>query len=181
MLFAQPTCGSIFTLTTSMNMLQWRLKTELHRPTSRINRLIIGKQTIMKLSTIVSIALATIVIVKKHYRSALLSTVGYVKQERLLRCWSLYFFPLCYYYIHWGQPQEFNTSSANEVLNKQLTTGLINASATSAGRAEMPKQKKTKEKIVQKSFHNYISGQKSKANKAGHSSPSYYLNCYIYL
>ena len=35
------------------------------RPTSRINILIIGKQTIMKLSTIVSIALATIVIVKK--------------------------------------------------------------------------------------------------------------------
>ena len=71
MLFVQPTCGSIFRLTTSMNMLEWRVKTELHRPTSRINRLIIGKQTIVKLSTIVSIASATIVIVKKHYRSAL--------------------------------------------------------------------------------------------------------------
>ena len=48
-------------LTTSMNMLQWRIKTELYY---RINRFIIGKQTIVKQSTIVNIALATIVIVK---------------------------------------------------------------------------------------------------------------------
>ena len=55
-----------------VNMLQWRLKAELHRPTSRINRFIIGKQAIVKLSTIVSIASATIVIVnKEYYRSAL--------------------------------------------------------------------------------------------------------------
>ena len=46
-----------------MNMLQWRLKTELHRPNSRINRFIVGKLTIVKLSTIM--------IVKKHYCSAL--------------------------------------------------------------------------------------------------------------
>ena len=61
--FAQPTCGSIFRLTSTVNMLQWRLKTKLHRPTSRINRFIIGKLTIMKLSAIVSIASATIMIV----------------------------------------------------------------------------------------------------------------------
>ena len=42
----------------------------------RINRFIIGKQTIVKLSTIVSIASATIVIVKKkHYRSALITII----------------------------------------------------------------------------------------------------------
>ena len=65
MLFVQTTCGSIFRLTASVNMLQWSLKNELHRPTSRINRFNIGKQTIVKLSTIVSIASTTIVIVKK--------------------------------------------------------------------------------------------------------------------
>ena len=75
MLLVQPTCDLIFRLTTTMNMLQWRLKTELHRPTSRINRFI-TEQTIMKLSTIVNIASATIVIVKKHYCSALAMTLA---------------------------------------------------------------------------------------------------------
>ena len=65
LLVVQPTCGSIFRLTTTVNMLQWRLKTELHRPTSRIYRFIIGKQTIVKLSTLMSMASATIMIVKK--------------------------------------------------------------------------------------------------------------------
>ena len=71
MLFVQPSCDLIFRLTTSMNMLQWRLKTELHMQTSRINRFIIEKQTIVKPLTIVNIASATIVIVKK---ALLLST-----------------------------------------------------------------------------------------------------------
>ena len=51
-LFAQPTCGSIFRLTTTVNMLQWRVKANHYR----LNRFIIGKQTIVKLSTIVNIA-----------------------------------------------------------------------------------------------------------------------------
>ena len=72
--FVQTTCGSIFRLTTTVNMLNWRLKTELHRPNSRINSFIIGIQTIVKLLTIVSIASATIVILKKHYCSALVIT-----------------------------------------------------------------------------------------------------------
>ena len=64
MLFIQPTCGSIFRLTTTVNMLQWRIKTKLHRPTSRVNTFIIGKQIIVKLLTIMSIASTTIMIKK---------------------------------------------------------------------------------------------------------------------
>ena len=60
-----PTCGSIFRLITTVNMLQQRLKIMLHRSTSRINRFSTDNQTIVKLSTIVNIASATIVIVKK--------------------------------------------------------------------------------------------------------------------
>ena len=44
-------------------MLQWRLKRLANH--YKMNRFIIGKQTIVKLLTIVSIASATIVIVKK--------------------------------------------------------------------------------------------------------------------
>ena len=68
-------------LTTTVNMLQWRLKNMLHRPTSiELTHSLFnsfttvcfpGKQTVVKLLNIVTIALATIVIVNKHYCSAL--------------------------------------------------------------------------------------------------------------
>ena len=80
MLFTQPTCGLIFRLTTTVNMLQWRLKTELHRPTTiELTDSLLEN----KLSTIVSIASATIVIVKKALSLSTSVHPTYIRTESL--------------------------------------------------------------------------------------------------
>ena len=76
-----------FQATTSMNMLHWRRKTELHRSSSRINSFSIGKQTIVKLSTIIRIASATIVIIKKALSLSTNHITTYVRTVIIIILW----------------------------------------------------------------------------------------------
>ena len=71
----QPTCGSIFRLVTTTNTYvccngDSRLS-YIGQPVEMTGSLLESKLCIVKLYTITTIASATVVIMKKHYRSAL--------------------------------------------------------------------------------------------------------------